>query len=254
MSAKPTLSVVIPVFNEAANIGQVLAEVAEVLSPVASLDVILVDDGSEDHIASLIPDLMAQYPFARYILHPKRSGKSAALRTGFLVAKGVWVATMDGDGQDDPRAIADMVTKVDLSKVGSIGLVAGVRLNRTDGANRKWASRFANALRQSLLNDDCPDTACGLKLVARDVFLAMPFFDALHRYLPAWAKHLGFETDQVEVKNRPRASGVSKYSNLGRAFAGFFDLLGVVWLMQRTHVPSRELLLRARSLPSPDQN
>jgi len=135
---------------------------------------------------------------------------------------------------------------VDLTTVGEAGLVAGCRTNRTDGANRKWASRFANGLRRSLLNDDCPDTACGLKLIPRDVFLVLPFFDALHRYLPALTGHLGFRTICVDVENRPRAAGASKYTNLGRAAAGLFDLLGVIWLMRRTHTPGRELLLGAR--------
>jgi dolichol-phosphate mannosyltransferase len=137
-----------------------------------------------------------------------------------LQARAIWVATMDGDGQDDPRSVVDMAKAVDLSTVGEVGLVAGNRTNRTDGANRKFASRFANGLRRSLLNDDCPDTACGLKLIVRDVFLAMPFFDALHRYLPALTRHLGYDIVNVPVVNRARTAGASKYTNLGRAAAG----------------------------------
>lgn len=161
-----------------------------------------------------------------------------------LQARSYWVATMDADGQDDPAAILDMAAAIDLATTGETGLVAGCRTNRTDGGSRKIASRFANGLRRSLLNDSCPDTGCGLKLIQRDVFLAMPFFDALHRYLPAMTGHLGWKTVNVPVVNRPRTAGQSKYTNIGRAFAGFFDLMGVVWLMRRTTVPDRDLLYR----------
>lgn len=245
--SQPSLSVVIPAYNEAESIEDVAREALDVIGGrFSDVEIIVVDDGSADDTAGALKALAAEDPRLRVIRHPRRSGKSAAVRTGMLAARAIWAATMDGDGQDDPRSVLDMTDAVDLTTVGEAGLVAGCRTNRTDGANRKWASRFANGLRRSLLNDDCPDTACGLKLIPRDVFLVLPFFDALHRYLPALTGHLGFRTIRVDVENRPRAAGASKYTNLGRAAAGLFDLLGVIWLMRRTHTPGRELLLGAR--------
>lgn len=243
--AAPEITIVIPAYNEAEAIVSVVNEAREVFDEAfTSFEIVVVDDGSADDTAGALGPLATQDARIRVIRHPNRSGKSAALRTGMLQARAIWVATMDGDGQDDPRSVVDMAKAVDLSTVGEVGLVAGNRTNRTDGANRKFASRFANGLRRSLLNDDCPDTACGLKLIVRDVFLAMPFFDALHRYLPALTRHLGYDIVNVPVVNRARTAGASKYTNLGRAAAGLFDLLGVIWLMRRTHTPSPDLLRR----------
>ncbi len=243
--AAPDISIVIPAYNEADAINSVVEEAMGVFEAAfASFEIVVVDDGSADKTAEALKELAERDDRVRVILHPQRAGKSAALRTGMLQARAIWVATMDGDGQDDPLSVVDMAKAVDLSQVGEVGLVAGNRTNRTDGANRKFASRFANGLRRSLLNDDCPDTACGLKLIVRDVFLAMPFFDALHRYLPALTRHLGYDIVNVPVVNRARTAGESKYTNLGRAAAGLFDLLGVIWLMRRTHTPGPELLRR----------
>ncbi len=241
----PDISVVIPAYNEAESIVAVVREAISVFDEAfSSFEIIVIDDGSADDTAGALSELAGEDRRVRVVRHRQRSGKSAALRTGMLHARAIWAATMDGDGQDDPRSVVDMAKAVDLSTVGEVGLVAGNRTNRTDGANRKFASRLANGLRRSLLNDDCPDTACGLKLIVRDVFLAMPFFDALHRYLPALTRHLGYEIVNVPVVNRARAAGQSKYTNLGRAAAGLFDLLGVIWLMRRTHTPGPELLRR----------
>ncbi len=250
----PDLTILIPAYNEAPSIEAVVREAFEAVSPhVGALEIIVVDDGSADDTAGALHAFAAEEPRLVVIRHPQRAGKSAALRTGMLNARSIWVATMDGDGQDDPAYIPEMAREIDLSLVGEAAVVAGCRANRTDGASRKFASRFANGLRRRLLEDDCPDTACGLKLVARDVFLAMAFFDALHRYIPAMAKHLGFETINHRVVNRARSAGVSKYSNLGRAVAGGFDLLGVIWLKRRTHAPGRALLLREAGRASMDK-
>jgi len=244
----PSLSIIIPAYNEAESIEGVVREALHVFEPAfESFEILVIDDGSADDTAGALAALASADRRVRVIRHPNRAGKSAALRTGMLAGRAIWAATMDGDGQDDPRSILDMAATVDLSGVGEVGLVAGCRANRTDGANRKFASRFANGLRRSLLNDDCPDTACGLKLIVRDLFLALPFFDALHRFLPALSRHLGYEIVCVPVVNRARSAGASKYTNLGRAAAGLFDLLGVVWLMRRTHFPSRELILRSQA-------
>lgn len=232
------LSVVIPAYNEAALIEQVMREAHNIIGGVAPLEIIVVDDGSDDGLAAVAEKTAAALGHTRVVRHPNRAGKSAALRTGMLAARGRWVVTMDGDGQNDPAYIAEMIKEIDLAKVERVGLVCGNRKSRHDGRSRKWASRFANRLRRTLLNDDCPDTACGLKLISRDVFLALPFFDALHRYLPALVNHLGYDVVNVPVNDRPRDAGQSKYSNVGRATAGFFDLMGVIWLTRRTHIPS----------------
>jgi dolichol-phosphate mannosyltransferase len=244
----PSISIVVPAYNEAQSIEGVVREAIEVFEAAFdSFEIIVIDDGSADDTAGALNAMSQSDRRVRVIRHPSRSGKSAALRTGMMAGRALWAATMDGDGQDDPRSVVDMAAAIDLTVVGDVGLVAGCRTNRTDGANRKFASRFANGLRRSLLNDDCPDTACGLKLIVRDLFLALPFFDALHRYLPALSRHMGFSIVCVSVVNRARSAGASKYTNLGRAAAGLFDLLGVIWLMRRTHNPSRELILRGQA-------
>ncbi len=236
------LSIIIPAYNEAALIGNVMREAHDVIGGPMPIEIIVVDDGSDDDLAEVAEKTAAEIGNARVIRHPARAGKSAALRTGALAARGRWIVMMDGDGQNDPAYVPAMAEKIDLTKVARIGLIAGNRKSRHDGQSRKLASRFANGLRRRLLNDDCPDTACGLKLISRDLFLAMPFFDALHRFLPAFANHLGFEVVNVPVNDRPRDAGQSKYSNIGRAAAGFFDLMGVIWLMRRTHVPSADFI------------
>ena len=242
--AEAMLSIVIPAFNEAALIDKVMREADEIVGVAMPIEIIVVDDGSDDGLFDVASATAASLKNARVIKHPERAGKSSALRTGALAARGFWIATMDGDGQNDPKYIPAMVSEIDLGKVGAVGLVAGNRQKRHDGGSRKIASRIANTLRKNLLDDDCPDTACGLKLISRDVFLALPFFDALHRYLPAFVNHLGYEVINVPVEDRPRDAGQSKYSNIGRAAAGLFDLLGVIWLLQRTNVPSAAFVRR----------
>jgi glycosyltransferase involved in cell wall biosynthesis len=239
----PELSVVVPAFNEAGNIEKLVREAATKLAALASFEIIVIDDGSSDETGAQLDRLARELPALRVIHHAERSGKSAALRTGMMAARSVWVATMDGDGQNDPADIVNMTKSVDLSRIDRVGLVAGTRKKRNDGASRKFASRFANGLRRALLNDDCPDTACGLKLIPRDLFLALPFFDALHRYLPAFVRHMGYDAIYVMVDDRPRQAGVSKYSNIGRAAAGLVDLMGVIWLMRRSHLPPGKALI-----------
>jgi len=240
---EPHFSIIVPCYNEHENIGPVVIEALEKTEDFGA-EIIVVDDGSDDGTADAAREAARGSERVVVISHPRRAGKSAAIRTGALAARAVWIGTMDGDGQDDPDDLLNLAREVDLATVGAVGLVGGVRQKRTDGASRKTASRIANGLRRQLLNDDCPDTACGLKAMPRDVFLALPFFDAVHRYFPALIRHLGFEARYVPVGNRPRAHGQSKYSNIGRAAAGLFDLMGVMWLMRRTHTPGRELLLR----------
>ncbi len=236
------LTVLLPVLNEETAIRDVVSEIFEKMASALEVTVMAVDDGSDDNTLNILQEMQQEFPNLRVMAHSRRCGKSAALRTAAMAADTIWVGTMDGDGQDDPADLLNMAQQVDLSTVGQVGLVGGVRKGRTDGSSRKWASRFANNLRKSLLKDDCPDTACGLKVLPRKLFLSFPFFDALHRYLPAFTRHFGFETVYVPVENRPRVGGVSKYTNIGRAVAGLFDLSGVVWLMRRTKTPGREFV------------
>lgn len=240
----PRFTILIPVYNERENLVAVIEEVLDVTS-ASGTAIIVIDDGSDDGTGSLLQEFATRHDRLRAILHPQRSGKSAALRTGALATQSLWLGTMDGDGQDDPRDLLTMAEEIHLDRVDDVGLVGGVRQARTDGNSRKYASRFANGLRRRLLQDDCPDTACGLKVIPRDVFLALPFFDALHRYLPALTQKCGFRAVYVPVTNRPRVHGTSKYSNIGRAAAGAVDLLGVSWLLRRTSIPSKTLLLRS---------
>ncbi len=235
-----TFTIVIPCFNEAESIAALIEETLGASERLAA-PIIVVDDGSSDGTAEAAKAAASNR--VSVIRHDNRAGKSAALRTGVLHTRTLWFGTMDGDGQDDPADLVRMAEEVDLGAIGQVGLIGGWRQNRTDGDSRKTASRLANGLRKRLLDDDCPDTACGLKLMPKPLFLAMPFYDSLHRYFPAWTKHFGYEARWVPVVNRPRQTGVSKYSNFGRAVAGFFDLMGVKWLMKRTHIPSRGQIL-----------
>lgn len=236
VSGRAPLSVVIPVCDEAVSVPVVLHELLAKAGASYELDVIVVDDGSRDGSAEVIEGLARQEPRIRLIRHPGRRGKSAALRTGIAAARARWVATIDGDGENDPADMFAMARRIDPARVGAVGLVAGNRRRRTAGPWRLIASRIANGIRRVALQDDCPDTACGLKVIPRDLFLGLPYFDSLHRYLPALVRRYGFEVVNVMVDDRPRISGQSKYTNLRRGLVGVVDLLGVYWLLRRTSV------------------
>lgn len=230
------LSVVIAVFNEAENVAAVARETLDALGASAakdSFEVVFVDDGSSDETVAALKGVGD----SRIVIvrHIGRCGKSQAVRTGVLAARGRWIGTMDGDGQNDPVDVAKMY---DLAvAAGGSPLVAGVRRRRHDPASRLVATRIANGLRQSLLNDGCPDTGCGLKLFERDAFLVLPVFEGQHRFLPALFKTYGHPLILHDVNHRARSAGVSKYSNIGRALVGVVDLFGVVWLRARTRAP-----------------
>lgn len=232
----PPLSVVVPVCDEAGAVETLLRELLAAAGDRFDLEVVVVDDGSRDGSDAIVGRLADAEPRLRLIRHPGRAGKSAALATGMRAARGPWVATIDADGENAPDDLVRMAGEIDPTAVGRVGLVCGIRRRRTAGASRLIASRIANAVRRAALRDDCPDTACGLKVIPRDLFLALPFFDGLHRYLPALVRHHGFESRNVAVDDRPRRAGASKYTNLGRALVGVVDLLGVMWLLRRTSI------------------
>ena len=236
-----SLSVVIPVFNERDNIGPLVHEVVRHLRGRVAFDVICVDDHSEDDTRHVLAALKAEVPELRVLLHLQRSGQSAAIRTGVKQALSPWIATLDGDGQNDPADILKLLAAREAADPRT-RLFAGWRVDRKDTASKRWASRWANRIRQYLLRDDTPDTGCGIKLFERATFLELPYFDHMHRYLPALMQRAGWKTVSVPVSHRPRRSGQSKYTNLGRALVGIRDLMGVSWLIQRSHVtPISEL-------------
>jgi glycosyltransferase involved in cell wall biosynthesis len=229
----PELSVVVPVFNEADNIVPLLTEIAAALRGKVDFEIVYVDDSSKDDSLAVLKAAKAQFPELRVLRHLQQSGQSTALRTGIRGARGAWIATLDGDGQNDPADIPKLVA-MRAESPASIKLFAGWRVNRQDSGSKRWASKWANAIRSRLLRDETPDTGCGIKLFERAVFLDLPYFDHMHRYLPALVQRAGWQVKSVPVNHRPRGAGTSKYNNLNRALVGIADLRGVAWLIRRS--------------------
>lgn len=228
-------SILIPLMNEQDNVQPLLAEIYATLPGTLAFELLLVDDGSTDETVARVREVQGLYPGLRLIRHQWRAGKSAALRTGALAARGDWLVTIDGDRQNDPADIPRLLAERDRQP--DLVLVAGNRRRRDDTLAKRLTSRLGNGIRRAFLRDACPDTACGLKLIRRDLFLALPFFDSQHRFLPALVKGRGLAYANLAINDRARVAGRSKYTNLGRAAVGLFDLLGVVWLLRRTSVP-----------------
>jgi glycosyltransferase involved in cell wall biosynthesis len=229
------ISVVIPAFNEEGNIGPLIEETFAQVPESALGEVLAVDDASNDGTGAEIKALLSRYPRLRYIRHKHRAGQSAALRSGVLAARYPVIASMDGDGQNDPADIMRLFGR--LRSQGEPAMAAGIRAGRKGPGSRKAASRLANFIRDKVLADGCPDTGCGIKLYRRDAFLELPFFTSMHRYLPALFLTYGHEIAYEAVNDRPRLRGASKYTNLGRALIGLYDLVGVSWLRKRTLIP-----------------
>jgi dolichol-phosphate mannosyltransferase len=239
--SQPQLSVVIPAFNEEGNITALLAECVAALRGVVDFEVIFVDDRSRDGTLAALQAAKAHTPELRVIAHETQSGQSTAIRNGVKAARGAWVATLDGDGQNDPADLPKLLAARDAGAPG-VKLYAGWRVNRQDTGSKKWASKWANGIRSRLLRDATPDTGCGTKLFERAAFLDLPYFDHMHRYLPALMQRAGWQTVSVPVNHRPRGAGASKYTNLGRALVGVRDLMGVAWLIKRSKLTAtREL-------------
>ncbi len=225
-----TVSVVVPVKDEAENIGPLAREIAAAVP--GESEIIFVDDGSTDGTASILMGLRAEIPSLRVISHASNLGQSRAIRTGVRAARGETIVTLDGDGQNDPADIPKLLALMERGDP-SLGLVSGVRAKRQDTLSRRVASRLANRIRQSLLNDGAVDTGCGLKAFRREAFLALPYFDHLHRYLIAMMVREGYKVGFVDVNHRPRLHGQSKYTNFQRMLVGIDDLMGVRWLQRR---------------------
>jgi dolichol-phosphate mannosyltransferase len=228
----PAVSIVVPVKNEAGNIAPLVAEIAAALGADRRFEVIYVDDGSSDATPEELGALMASRPWLRAIRHAASCGQSAAVRTGVIHARAPIVVTLDGDGQNDPAFIPALVAALEAG-APRVGLVAGQRVGRKATSFKKLQSRIANAVRAAVLRDGTRDTGCGLKAFRRDVFLALPYFDGLHRFLPALTRREGYEIGYVEVVDRQRRSGVSNYGLWDRLWIGILDLAGVWWLIGR---------------------
>lgn len=228
----PQLSVVVPVFNERDNIKPLIDEIVAALRGRHDFEIVYVDDCSKDDSLAVLQGLRSQVPELRVIKHISQSGQSTAVRNGVKSARGTWIATLDGDGQNDPADIPKLIAARDAGPA-DVKLYAGWRVNRQDTGSKRWASRIANAIRSRLLRDSTPDTGCGIKLFEREAFLDLPYFNHMHRYLPALMQRSGWKTVSVPVHHRARGAGVSKYNNLNRALVGIADLRGVAWLIRR---------------------
>lgn len=227
------ISVVVPVHNETDNVDALIAEIHQALSSQEAYEMIFVDDGSTDDTGAKLQQAMQQYPTLRVLKHRRSCGQSRAVHNGVLAAQYPWIATLDGDGQNDPADIPNLVEAWQQQNDSQLWMLAGFRHQRNDTGWRKFSSKFANAIRQAILHDATPDTGCGLKLFLRDKFLALPYFDHIHRFLPALIQMAGGHVISVKVNHRPRNFGQSKYGTLDRALVGIVDLLGVVWLKKR---------------------
>jgi dolichol-phosphate mannosyltransferase len=227
-----SLSVVVPVKDEAGNAAKLAHEIAAALKNRGDYEMVFVDDGSTDNTAQELLALRPELP-VRVLAHARNLGQSRALRTGVRAARGELIVTLDGDGQNDPKDIPELIRTFDEAASETLGMVAGERVGRKDTWRKRAASRFGNRVRRALLGDNANDTGCGLKLFRRDMFLMLPYFDHMHRYLIALTLREGYDVRFVPVSHRARGAGRSKYGVLDRALVGVRDIMGVMWLIRR---------------------
>lgn len=234
MTSGPSISIVVPVHNEADNITPLINDIVGVMADGLKYEIIVVDDASTDGSRRIIQAIVKQYRHCRLLCNPVQAGQSAAVHSGVLAARGPLVCTLDGDGQNPPSELPRLLAPLlDPARPEALGMVAGQRRERRDTPSKRLASLFANGLRSRVLNDGTRDTGCGLKAFRRDAFVALPYFDHMHRFLPALFQRDGWKVAHVEVGHLPRKTGNSNYSNLQRAWAGVIDLVGVCWLLRR---------------------
>jgi len=236
----PGLAVVVPVNNEVENVGPLAAEISAALSGQESFEMIFVDDGSNDGTADQLRTLQGRHPELRVFSHRQCFGQSAAIWTGVAAARALVIATLDGDGQNDPADIPGLLERFRQADAPDKLMVVGHRAKRRDTWLKRTSSRIANGVRAALLGDGTPDTGCGLKVFSRDTFLAMPRFDHMHRFLPALMMRGGGRVESVPVNHRPRERGQSKYGLWNRLGVGITDLFGVMWLLRRGSRPEIE--------------
>jgi dolichol-phosphate mannosyltransferase len=248
------LSLVIPVRNEAENIAPLVGEIRAALDGIIDYEILFIDDGSNDATAEEVLRLAGKTPRLRLLRHAQSCGQSAAIRTGVRAARAAWVATLDGDGQNDPTDIPKLWHLGHTAPPTPPVLIAGYRENRQDSWSKRGASRIANAIRRRVLGDHTSDTGCGLKLFPRSLFLDLPYFDHMHRFLPALVLREGGTVHSVRVNHRPRRGGVSKYGVFDRLGVGIVDLFGLVWLKRRAarpHLLDEAALDAETASPSP---
>lgn len=232
------LSVVVPVKNEQDNVEPLVREIAAALDGRATFEIIYVNDGSTDATQARLDALKVEFPMLRVIRHRASCGQSRAVTSGVRAARYEWIATLDGDGQNDPADIpALLATLNDPAQPVNLELLAGWRARRNDTFIRRLSSKIANAVRSRMLRDNTPDTGCGLKLFARETFLELPNFDHMHRFLPALVLRNGGAVVSVPVRHRARERGTSKYGVHNRLWVGIVDLFGVAWLQRRVRLP-----------------
>jgi dolichol-phosphate mannosyltransferase len=231
LNRAPAVSVVVPVRNEAENVGPLADEIAAALTGRRAFELIYVNDGSTDGTEAALEALKTDRPWLRQIKHEVSCGQSAAVRSGVAAARAPIVATLDGDGQNDPSFLPALLSA--LEQGANVALVAGQRVGRRDTGFKKLQSRIANGVRGAILRDGTRDTGCGLKAFRRDAFLALPYFDGVHRFLPALFRRDGHAIAYVDVIDRPRRHGVSNYGLWDRLWVGILDLAGVWWLIRR---------------------
>lgn len=235
MAAPPDISIVIPVFDEEGAAPALAREVARAFAG-RNFELIFVDDASRDGTRAALQAMKAEIPQLRVLAHAKNAGQSRAIRTGVLGARGAVVVTLDGDGQNDPADGPRLVDAL-LAAPADLAMVGGERVKRQDTWRKRMASRLGNGVRKRLLKDTANDTGCGLKAFRREAFLRLPYFDHIHRFLPALMLREGYRTQFLPVNHRHRQTGRSKYTNLGRLWASLSDLFGVIWLQSRARHP-----------------
>jgi len=231
----PEVSIVVPVYNEEGAAVPLADEIAAAFAGTPH-EIVFVDDASRDGTRERLAEAKARLPQLRVLKHRSNAGQSRAVRTGVLAASAPVIVTLDGDGQNDPADAPRLAARL-RDAPAELGLVGGERVKRQDTAAKRWASRTANGIRKRLLNDQADDTGCGLKAFRREAFLRLPYFDHMHRYLPALMIREGYQVAFESVGHRPRTTGASKYTNLGRLWASLSDLLGVMWLRTRFREP-----------------
>ena len=237
MTSSPEFSICVPMHNESGNAEQLIDEIATALAGRA-FEMVITDDASTDDTRAVLAGLKAKYPELRVIAHRSNAGQSRALRTAIQHARAPIVGTLDGDGQNDPAdlpALYRSLTRVDAPE--GLTMVMGRRASRKDSSWKKFGSRFANSIRKRLLRDDCDDSGCGIKVMKREAFLALPYFDHMHRYMPALMNAEGYGVEFMDVNHRERGAGQSKYTNFGRLGDALSELRGVMWLIRRRRNP-----------------
>jgi dolichol-phosphate mannosyltransferase len=232
LAPPPLLSVVVPVRNEVGNVGPLLADIETACAGIGAFEVVFVNDGSTDGTPAALAELASTRPWLRIVTHALSCGQSAAVRSGVRHAHAPVVATLDGDGQNDPAFLPKMLEALQAAGLQA-GLVQGQRVGRKDTGFKKLQSRIANGVRGGILKDGTRDAGCGLKCFRREAYLALPYFDALHRFMPALMVREGYRVVHVDVRDRPRLTGVSNYGFFDRLWVGILDLIGVWWLIRR---------------------